>query len=447
MSKDLTAVAVKKIKPGKTRLEIPDRASPGLFLIVQPSGKRSFALRFRRPDGRSAKLTLGPADFSARESSDDPALGQPLTLAAARQLAAQVQRDRVKGKDVVAEYASAKRRQKFEGKVRAANTFANAARDFIQQYGMKKLRGWRASARQLGLRPDDRNQLHEIKGGLAERWADKAVAEVTSSDIRALVLEVRRHGIPGLGTRIDQPTEARARALLSTLSRMFRWLIQYDQRVESNPCRDVARPDAPKPRERVLTDDEVVAFWKAAGEERIEFSALLRLLLVTGVRLNEACGMVRSELSKDGTTWSLPGSRTKNGRPLELGLPPLGQELIKSVGGDGELIFSTTGHSKISGWSKIQGRLRKRMKVSNWHLHDLRRTAATGMAGLGIEPHVVEAVLNHVSGFRAGVAGTYNRHSYAAEKKNALARWAAHIQDLIENRKSKVVPFGKRGKK
>jgi len=106
---------------------------------------------------------------------------------------------------------------------------------------------------------------------------------------------------------------------------------------------------------------------------------------------------------------------------------------------DANLVFTTTGRSPVSGWSKIKDRLDEAMgKPPHWILHDLRRTAATGMAELGIAPHIVEAVLNHISGAKAGVAGTYNRAAYAAEKKAALERWAAHITGLIEGRPANV---------
>ena len=106
-----------------------------------------------------------------------------------------------------------------------------------------------------------------------------------------------------------------------------------------------------------------------------------------------------------------------------------------------DLVFTTTGTTPISGWAMIKRRLDAAMKIPAWRLHDLRRTAATGMAEIGIAPHIVEAALNHISGAKAGVAGTYNRAAYAAEKKAALKRWASHVGGLVAGRKSKVVPL------
>jgi integrase len=226
--------------------------------------------------------------------------------------------------------------------------------------------------------------------------------------------------------------------MFATLSKMFSWLVQH-RRVEKNPCAGVHRPDTPKSRDRVLTDAEIVKFWSASGAE--QFGALLKLLLLTGCRLNEVAGMRRSELSEDLSTWTLPGERTKNHRPHVVPLPPMARQLIETMAEEGRFVFTTTGDSPVSVGSKIKKRLDKAMKIPPWRLHDLRRTAATGMAELGIPPHIVEAALNHISGAKAGVAGTYNRAAYAAEKKAALERWASHIMGLVAGRKAKVVPI------
>jgi integrase len=441
MAKTLTAAAVKNYRPGEGRREIPDAGSPGLYLVIQASGHRSWAMRFRRPNGKPAKLTLGPVDLSGKEAESEPVLDSPLTLAAARRLAADVHRQRAMGRDVVAEYDASRRRQKSEHLSRAKNTFAAAARDFIEQYASKKTRRWRETARLLGLAyPRTGGEPTQIKGGLCERWSDKPIAEIDSHDIHSLIDETRRSGAPGLERRSDGPTEARARVMLSCLSKMFGWLVQH-RRVSQNPCKDVHRPEASRARDRVLSDGEIVKFWRATDAERKEFSALFKLLLLTGCRLNEVAGMRRAELSDDGAIWNIPGARTKNKRPHVVPLAPLAQKMVKS--GSEEFVFTTTGRSPVSGWSKIKGRLDEAMKIPPWRLHDLRRTAATGMAEIGIAPHIVEAALNHISGAKAGVAGTYNRAAYASEKRAALERWASHVEGLVSGRPANVVKIRK----
>jgi integrase len=441
MAKTMTAAAVKNYRPGEGRREIPDGGCPGLYLVIQASGHRSWAMRFRRPNGKPAKLTLGPVDLSGKEAGSEPVLDSPLTLASARRLAAEIHRQRAMGRDVVADYDASRRRQKSQHESRAKSTYPAAAKDFIEQYASKKTRRWRETARLLGLAyPPTGGEPTRIKGGLCERWNDKPIAEIDGHDIHSLIDETRRSGAPGLERRSDGPTEARARVMLSCLSKMFSWLVQH-RRVNQNPCKDVHRPEASTARDRVLTDGEIVKFWRATDAERKELSALLKLLLLTGCRLNEVAGMTRTELSDDGATWNIPGSRTKNKRPHVVPLAPLARKMV-GTGSEG-FVFTTTGRSPVSGWSKIKRRLDAAMKIPPWRLHDLRRTAATGMAEIGVAPHIVEAALNHISGAKAGVAGTYNRAAYAEEKRAALERWATHVQGLVSARPANVVKMHK----
>jgi integrase len=437
MAKQLTVAAVERLRPGKERREIPDGGCAGLYLIVQPSGAKSWALRFRRPNGKPAKLTLGKVDLTNRESENEPIVGAPLTLASARRLAAELHHQRARGKDIVA----AKHREKLEREARSAKTFAQAAIDFIEQHAIRKTRRWRDRARLLGLRPaEDGVGLALIPKGLADRWRDRPTAEIDGDDIHALVDEARERGVPGLERRAVGPSETQARAMFAVLNPLFGWLVEK-RRLSANPCLGVARPDTPRSRERVLTNAEIGAFWRAAGGERKEVAAVLKLLILTGQRLGEVRGMRHSELSDDGTVWTIPGERTKNRRIHVVPIAPLARDILASVPADGDRIFTTDGSTAVTIGSKIKARLDDSMKTSGWRLHDLRRSCATGMAEIGIAPHIIEACLNHVSGHKAGVAGTYNRAAYAAEKKVALERWAAHIEALIAGKPANVVPL------
>ena len=167
MATKLTDAAVKKFKRGKKRREILDSLSKGLYLVIETTGHKSFALRFRRPGGKLAKLHLGPVDFSGIEAKDTPMRGTPLTLAGARALAAEVhrQRKRDRDRDVVADYVADRRRQRAASEANLKNTFAAAAKDFIQQYARPKVRRWHEIARLLGL--DPKRELAIINGGLA----------------------------------------------------------------------------------------------------------------------------------------------------------------------------------------------------------------------------------------------------------------------------------------
>jgi integrase len=338
---------------------------------------------------------------------------------------------------VVADHVAAKSRQKFEQETRARNTFAGAAREFIEQYAKKKTRRWQQQARLVGFSPAS-DALEIIPGGLAHRWRDKPIIEIDGHDIHSLIDETRRHGVPGLEQRTNEPSEARARVMLACLSKMFSWLAQH-RKVEKNPCSGVHRPDPSRARDRVLTDTEIVKFWLGAEKIGGMFAPLLKLLLLTGSRLNEVAGMTREELSDDGLTWNIPASRTKNNRAHVVPLAPLTRDIFKRVTAKAGLLFTTTGSSPVSGFSKIKKRLDKSMSIPPWRLHDLRRTCATGMAGIGVAPHIIEACLNHISGAKAGVAGTYNRAAYEPEKRAALERWANHISGIAGGRTAKLV--------
>lgn len=227
--------------------------------------------------------------------------------------------------------------------------------------------------------------------------------------------------------------------MLSTLSTFFGWVAKRKRLIEISPC-SVHRPDAPKARDRVLADAEIRIFWNACDAVSEPFSQALKLLLITGCRLSEVSEMRRDEFSEDGSIWTIPGARTKNHRAHVVPLPPLARSILATVKPVSiEFVFSTTGRSPISGWARIKARLDAKMQIPPWRLHDLRRTAATGMAEISIPPHIVEAALNHISGAKAGVAGTYNRAAYAQEKRAALERWADHVDGLIRGRTSNVL--------
>jgi integrase len=459
VDRPLTAAAVAKYRPGLKRRRIRDAGARSLFLIIEPSGHRSWQMRFRTPTGRIGKLTLGPV-YDGAETAGPPVVGMPLTLAGARGLAAEIHRQRALGHDPIADHKSAKRRQRAEIEERSANTFAVAVGDFIAEYARPKNRGWRWTAQLLGLRYDEGGGKPElIKGGLCERWRDRPVPSVDAHDIFTAVDEARRIGVPGTPARNSGLSEPRAMGLHAALSALFSWLARH-RRVPINPCHGLSRPASSAPRERTLDSNEVRWFWKAcdtvdaphgANAPR-PFGAAFRLLLATGQRRNEVALMTREELSEDRAMWSLPGARTKNGRPHQVPLSSLARDLIASMPGDTGLVFSTTkGRSAISGWSKAKSRLDQEMLraareergarfvIPPWRLHDLRRTAVTGMVELGVPPHVVELVVNHVSGHRAGVAGTYNKAELIEERRTALERWAKHLAGVVAPKSDKVI--------
>ncbi len=455
MKKTLTTAAVEKRKAGGTRREVPDGGCPGLHLIIQPSGAKSWAMRFRRPDGRPAKLTLGPVDLSGAEVEGEPAIGQPLTLPQARQLAVGIQRDRAMGKDVVAARAAEKRRRVTEREAAEANSFGRAARKFVLDYARPKTRSWATSAKLLGLSPAS---LLPVPDGLCDRWATRPIASITAHDVHDLVDEIRTRGVPGLTSqRRGVVSDSQARVSHARLSKFFSWAIAQ-RLIDKNPCTGAWRPDVGQARERVLSDDEIRWFWQACDSLGQPFGPILKLLLLTGQRRDEVAGMTRAELDLPNGTWSLPASRTKNNRPHTVPLPSVVRDLIQSVptvAGKAGYVFTTNGRTHVSGWGSAKRQLDAKMLVlaraedpsitiPPWRIHDLRRSCASGLQRLRVPLPVTERLLNHVSGSFGGIVGVYQRDALAEERATALERWAERVAEIVSGEPAQVVKFARR---
>lgn len=240
-------------------------------------------------------------------------------------------------------------------------------------------------------------------------------------------------------TERGRTAAARARANLSSL---FTWAMK-EGLCDANPVLTTNDPavgvDA---RDRVLGDLEIRSIWMACGDD--DFGRIVRLLLLTACRREEIGGLKWGEFDPDTGLMNIPGDRTKNHRSLVLTLPAQAIEMLKAAPRrtGREFVFGGRGGA-FSAWSYSKMRMDVALgkTVAPWRLHDLRRTAATGMAELGVQPHIIEAILNHTSGHKAGVAGIYNRASYAREIKAALALWADHVDSIVEGRDHKVLPF------
>jgi integrase len=433
VTKLLTTAAVVKLRAGRDRIEVKDGGTPSLYLVIYPTGQKSFSMKFRRPSGKLARLTLG---YFSVEATGDPVVGGPLSLPMARRLAAEVNHQRAVGIDVI----GARHRSKLESQARGAATFCQAAIDFVNQHARRQNKGWRSSIRVLGIRVNDDDELEMIPKGLADRWRDRPISEIDSDDIHLIIDEAREKGVPGLERRADGPPESMARALHAEMSKMFSWLVEK-RRVKVSPVVGVAKPKVSNKRDRVLSDDEMKKFWLACEKISEPARQCLRILLLTGNRLDEVREMRGGELSADGKTWTIPGARTKNKLTHVVPLSPLVRSLIESVETTGQFVFTINGKTPVAMGSELKSTLDASMKIPPWQFRDLRRTAATGMADIGIAPHIVEAALNHISGSKAGVAGTYNRALYKEEKAAALERWAAHIEGLVSGRAARVLPL------
>jgi integrase len=243
--------------------------------------------------------------------------------------------------------------------------------------------------------------------------------------------EIDRRTIAVLLGQIEQGRGPVARnRVRSALSAFFAWAIT-EGLAQLNPVQGTAKADEGGSRERVLSNDEIAKLWAALGAN--SFDDIVRLLLLTGQRRNEIGHLQWSEIDLARKLIVLPPDRTKNKRKHEL---PLSRQALTIIERQPRRNFSPYLFSDVKGfknWDAAKARLDQRLEIAEWTLHDLRRTAATGMAELGVQPHVIECVLNHVSGHKAGVAGIYNRSKLIEPMRSALQLWADHVTQITSS--------------
>jgi integrase len=269
-------------------------------------------------------------------------------------------------------------------------------------------------------RGEDDSLVPTGKGAIA-KWGARKISTIQRPDVIRL--------LDGL---VDQGNPISANRTLASLRKLFNWA-EGRYALSGNPCDKVEMPGSETARDRVLTDDELAAVWRAATEQGGHFESVVKLLILTGQRRNEVAGMEWRELDLPTKLWKLPRGRVKNDNGHEVPLSPQSLAIIEAVPriANRALVFTTTGTTPISGFSKVKLDLDEASGVEDWTIHDLRRTAASGIARLGVSLPVIEKILNHSSGSFRGVVGVYQRHSYADEKRAALDLWGAHLARLV----------------
>ena len=392
----------------------------GFGLRCRASGARSWFVQYRTKSGETRKHTLG----SPKE----------VPFAKARKRAADYIAAAKLGGDPAGEQKQAKEAAK------AAITIEQLVGSYLKhQRPRMRPRSYEELRRHLGGSPEDgrRSRPRYPKPLDAAPLRRHPAGRVT----QRMVVELLQ------GIAEAAPTTAnRVRA---SLSAMFAWGMKAGL-VSANPVAATFKPAEEKTRERVLSDRELALIWQSTAGGT-DHDRIVRLIMLTGARREEIAGLRWPEITMkdDGSaSWLLPSERSKNGLPHALTLPPLAAGLFppQRQGKDGkrrELLFGE-GIGPFSGWSRCKERLDTRVAEANrgepvvpWVLHDLRRTFVTRLNDLGVEPHVIEALVNHVGGIaKAGVAGVYNRSAYAAQKRAALTLWCDHIARLT----GEVVP-------
>jgi integrase len=359
-----------------------DRA-PGLALRIRAAGSRKFVF-FYRLGGRLLKYTIGDASGWTLDKA----------RATARDLRVKVER----GENPAVERASRR--------ADAALLFSAVARDYLD-------------ARKPNMKPRSHAECIRHVNKYWKPFHGMAIASIDRAAVAARLRIIAKDS--------GAVTADRAR---STLSAMFAWAIG-EGLCEVNPVTGTNKASDDKPRERLLSDAELAAIWKAAPES--DYGRIVRLLMLTAQRREEIGALLWSEVDREAALISLPRERTKNHRSHDVPLSPMALAVLDAIPErEGRALVFGSGQGGYSGWSTSKGVLDESARLAEpWTLHDLRRTAATRMADLGVAPHVIEAILNHVSGHKAGVAGIYNRSTYSAEKRVALELWTGHLSTII----------------
>jgi integrase len=362
-------------------------------------GKRKTWIAQYRSKGRTRRMKIGSVE--------------KIDAAAAREAAKEILANVVLGKDPQGDKAATR--------LGAARTFKSIAASFLD-------------AKKAELRPASMRVTRlYLTGSYFKPLHPNTITDVTRADVAACLRTVSNRG--------RTVAAAQARSAVNT---MFAWAMG-EGLVDENPVIGTNKPKKSDPRERVLTDDELGAVWRACGDQ--DFGKIVKLLMLTGCRRLEIGGLRRREFDADTGTLTLPAERVKNKRKHVLPLPQLAIAIIQSlpegVDDDRDNYFGLRSRAGFTDWTAPKASLDDRLgrRVARWTIHDLRRSVATGMATLGIQPHVVVAVLNHYSGHRAGVAGVYNRSPYEKEVRAALALWADHVRSIVEGGEHKIVSF------
>ncbi|WP_025324474.1 tyrosine-type recombinase/integrase [Deferrisoma camini] len=381
-----TSAYLRSLRPKDRRYEV--REPGGLGLWVYPSGRKTWMYTYT-VGGRKFRLKIG----------EYPRVG----LAEARKLVVAAKADIAQG--INPQLATRRKRQEMK---RQGLTVRDLVRAYIERWAKPRKRSWAEDQRRL-------------KADVVRAWGHRPASEITRADVRELLDEVLERG-PYAANR-----------LFATMRRMFNWAVEVDL-LPASPCWQVRMPAQEQPRERVLTPAEIRAFWWGLeGFSHVRGDAFLprdsvrralRVLLLTAQRPGEVSALPWAEV--EGEWWTIPGERTKNRKTHRVPLTPLVLELLGEPGG--EWVFpgrakpitpTDLGHA-IQQYRRLTG-------VERFTPHDLRRTAASGMASLGVPRLVIRQVLNHTD---PTVTAVYDRHSYDREKREALEAWERRVREI-----------------
>ena len=390
MIQKLTTKFIETRKPDPSkRVDYRDTVVPGLVLRVNKSGTKTFSFH-KRINRKMKRLTIGQfGPFSLTEARDR-----------ARQIHYEVETGRFEQNTGI--------------EVETKPTLGDVIPDYIENHAKVHNRDWKR------------------KKALLEKFTtlhDKRIDEIKRADV-----------VKACHT-IHKSAPVSANRALAHLKHLMGWCVERCM-IDANPIAGMKPLSKEKPRERVLSDEELGALWVACDDEGYPFGDCMKLLIMSGQRRAEVAEMRWSELDLEKRLWTLPSQRAKNGRQHTVPITDAMFDVLRKVPAflHSDFVFTTRGDTPISGFGRLKDRLDKTMPdgTEPWKTHDLRRTMSTNMAMLGVPQLVTEALLNHKSGVVSGVAAIYNVYSYADEKREALGSWSEHIMKLIEVQNAKV---------
>lgn len=383
MRQALTAKSLDALKPKAKRYEVHDVYCPGMSVRVSAQGQKVFTVKFRY-GLMQKRIRLG--------------IYPRISLATAREKAIDILRQVDEGIDPT------KRRRTANMKVE------NICREFIRLHAQPRNKSWREAERIL-------------EREFITTFGQRDIREIKRFD----VLEM-------MDAALARGSGYQANRILSHIRKLFNWCLERGV-IEASPIVGLKPPTKEISRERTLEDDEIVRLLRACRNDVYPFRQFAPLLLATAQRRGELAEMRWSEIDFDAKTWVIPSERSKNGKAHVVPLSAFALQMLDEVPRflDCDYVFTTTRKSPVSGFSKALRRLSEGSQTRDWRWHDLRRTAASGMARLSVAPHVVEKVLNHVSGIISGVAAVYNRHGYDSERRDALEHWGSALAKLNQH--------------
>ena len=366
-------------KPKSSRDEIWDSVVPGFGYRKSVAGKAAFFISFRDGAGKKRRRAIGKY----------PAM----TLAEARKLATEAIKKAARGEAINVQV------EKID------KSFATLMERYLTEYAEQRLR----TATQL------RRALTRYALPL---FGSRPVERITSEDVYNLLHSITA---PYQANRVH-----------AHLSGFFRWCqTQPAIPVSVNPVKSVLKPNVEVSRDRELSRKEMQAVLTAFREMDNVFGQLYEILIRTGLRKSEIGKLTWDRLDLDEATLELKAGNTKNAKPVIVPLTPVVLSLFQSIEQDGPYVFTTNGRTPVSGFSKAEKRLKEMTGIPDIRVHDFRRTFASTLARLKVQPHVIESCLNHVSGKVSGVAAVYNRYQYLDERRDALLRLEGYLADNI----------------